>query len=153
MSVDQLITEVLNSIRQHWYADRVREYKRDERALMKAVLRYGYECNQRGWQFEADFIFTELMTLLKKIRTSGADIGYLPVYLDGAIKRHLGTRAEELSAKAKTIRVQTVKVVAGLHRVEAIHEPTAVEMCSAVFKSLQRARKRKTAPARQESLL
>jgi len=154
MSVDQLITEVLNSIRNHWYAERVREFKRDERALTRAILRYGFECEQRGWHFDGPFIFGELMSLLKKIRTSEADIKYLPVYLDGAVKRWIGGRAEELSAKAKNIRVQTHKVVAGLERVTVQRELTDVEVCAKVFRSLARSQRRKApAGAKQEALL
>ena len=153
MTVDQLIEEVLNSIRNHWYADRIREFKRDERALMRAILRYGYECDQRGWPFDVPFIFGELMTLLKKIRTTDADIKYLPVYLDGAVKRWIGGRAEELSARAKTIRVQTHRTVAALGRVEAIHEPTGVEVCAAVFKALRKRPHRPAAKAKQGDLL
>lgn len=153
MTVDQLISEVLNSIRHHWYADRVRDFKRDERALTKAILRYGVECEQRNWQFDVPFIFNELMTLLRKIRTSKAEIGYLPVYLDGAVRRWIGGRAEELSAKAKSIRVQTHAVVTGVRTVEAIRAPTAVEICSTVFKSLQRRRPRRAPAAKQRDLL
>lgn len=146
MSVDELITEVLNLVRNHFYADRVREFKRDERALMKAILRYGYECNQRGWQFDVPFIFRELSELLQKIRTGNADIQYLPIYLDGAIKRHIGLRAEELSAKAKSLPINTARLVAGLKTVEAVRETSAVEICAAVFKELGRARRRQTKP-------
>ncbi len=154
MTVDQLIAEVLAAIRNHWYADRVREFKRDERALMKAVLRYGHTCHQRGWEFGADFIFAQLMTLLKQIRTNGADIKYLPVYLDGAVTRSLGLRAEELSAQAKNIRTQTLKATMGIKVVEYQKEKTDAEICSAVFKALQRGRKKRPVKAlKQEALL
>src|SRR5581483_5082747 len=101
MTVPELIANVLDNLRRNFYTDantgyvRVHEFKRDERQLIRAIATYGHECNQRIWQFQADFIYQELMRLLLQIRTSGADIDYLPVYLQGAIRRHSGTRAEE----------------------------------------------------------
>lgn len=144
MTVDELIVEVLNLVRNGFYADRVREFKRDERQLTKAILRYGYECDQRGWNFDARHIFRELAAILQKIRTGAAEIEYLPVYLDGAVRRHIGQRAEELSAKAKSLPVNTAKLVAGLKTVEAVRETSAVEICAAVFKELSRHRRRQT---------
>lgn len=146
MTVEQLISEVLNNIQNHFYGDRVREFKRDERALMKAVLTYGKECESRGWDFDATFIFRDIIDLLKTIRTSGADIQYLPIYLEGAIKRHIGGRAEELSAEAKKLPPKVANVVAGIRQVEAVREPSTVEVMTKVLSGLNkinRARRRR----------
>jgi len=158
MTVDQLISEVLTNIRNHFYMDRVREFKRDERALTRAIVRYGHECNQRGWSFDTDFIFRELMKLLLQIRTSKADIKYLPLYLDGAVQRSIGQHAEELSAAAKSLPSQVGRLIKRAETFPIVREPTAVEVCSAVFKALKR-RKRSSrrslgeAGSRQEKLL
>lgn len=144
MTVPELIANVLENLRRHFYTDtetgivRVREFKRDERQLIKAIATYGYECCQRGWQFEVDFIYHDMNELLLKMRTSGADIGYLPVYLAGAIRRHLGLRAEVLSAKAKLIQPRVHRILTGLKTVQMVNEPTAVEMFTEVYRGIQR---------------
>lgn len=161
MTVADLIFEVLTLIRNQFYADRVREFKRDERALMKAITRYGYECNRRHWQFQTQFIFKELSALLLKIRTRGAQIEYLPVYLEGAVDRHIRTRAEELSAEAKRlngVQVLAPKLATAVP-VAVVARPSDVETMDLLFKELRRhkraARKvrQATAQAKQEALL
>ena len=161
MNVPELIANVLDNLRRNFYTHdghvRTHEFKRDERQLIKAVSRYGHECNQRGWQFDCDFIYHDLTQLLLKIRTSGADIKFMPVYLDGAINRHIGQRAEELSARAKAMPTRIANVISGMKPVELIREPSAVEVFSNVFKGINRInRARKTkrdTKERQETLL
>jgi len=151
MTVDELIAETLNKVRNFFYADRLREFKRDERALMKAVLRYGHECHQRGWEFDAEFIYREVSKVLQSIRTGGSDVQYLPVYLDGAMKRAVGGRSEELQVEAKARRANPVKLVSGLNRVQAVIEKSAAQTCSEVFTALaaqQRARRAARKPKR-----
>jgi hypothetical protein len=123
---------------------------RDERALTKAIARYGYECTQRGWEFDSKHILTALMNLLNEIKRSGANIDYLPVYLDGAVKRHIGQRAEELSAAAKSTPRNVARVVKGVQTVEAVREPSATEILATVYKDLRRRRKKpvRTPPTR-----
>ena len=105
MSIADLISTVLESIRLKFYTNdgvfRVREYKRDERALMKAITTYGYTCHQRGWEFKIEDIQNDLLKLLLTLKTQNAQGDYFPRYLEGAVKRHIGQRAEELSARAK----------------------------------------------------
>jgi hypothetical protein len=157
--VADMISEVLRAIFNQFYADRPRDYLRDERALTRAISRYGWECEQRGWHLETQFILRDLVKLLIEIKRTDADISYLPVYLEGAIKRHIGQRAEELQAAARATprKVSTVvKVLAGLPRVEAVREPTAVEQLGLLYSDLRRrARKPKqmAKPAVQPSLL
>lgn len=147
MTVPELIANVLDNLRRNFYTApdgfvRLREFKRDERQLIKAVSRYGHECNQRGWQFDCDFIHRELSQLLLKIRTSGADIQYLPVYLDGAVTRHIGTRAEELNAKAKALDNRVSSVLAQVRVGKAVTgAPSDVEIFSTVFKGINRIQK------------
>jgi hypothetical protein len=164
MTVTQLIANVLDKIRRDFYRDRAREYKRDERALMKTIARYGYECNQRGWYFEAQFIYQDLLKLLLAIRTAEADIQYLPVYLEGAIDRHLRQRAEEFSAQAKAIDgrchriLNTLAPSGGEGRDEGARQLTPVEILGEMFKgikTIQKSRRhaRQAAPEKQKELL
>jgi len=158
MTIPELMTRVLDAIRNQFYADRPREFLRDERALSKAVARYGYECHRRGWEFSAEDIRRDLMDLLNQIKRLNADIGYLPVYLEGAVARHIGQRAEELSVKAKYARPQVDKIVTGLQSVKVVIQATNVEMLSAFYlhqKQVQRQRRAARKPARdkQEALL
>lgn len=161
MTVPDLIAEVLSLVRNQHYADRVREFKRDERSLTKAIARYGFECERRGWLFEPRFIFRELAGLLLKIKTSGIEIKYLPVYLEGAVDRHIRLRAEELAEEAKAKRAVPVlmrRAVAGVQPVQVV-APTAVEVLATVYrdlKSRQRTQRRTRAASvrvRQEVLL
>lgn len=166
MTPAELTATVLDNLRRNFYTDansgheRTREFKRDERQLIRAIATYGHECNQRGWNFQADFIYQDLMNLLLQIRKSGADIGYMPVYLEGAIKRHLGLRADELNQRAKSManRLSKVMVQIGTPASNPVRQPSAVEVFSELYRGIgkiQRARKskKKAAQERQEQLL
>lgn len=145
MTVPDLITSVLSQIRNGFYAERTRDFMRDERQLTKAIARWGYECEQRGWDFTPDFIANELRQLLIKIKQTDADIGYMPVYLEGAVTRSIRMRAEELSAAAKARRTPAKlaqKIVNGV-KVGDVREPTTVEVLAKVFTELKRQRRAK----------
>lgn len=158
MTVPELIANVLDNLRRHFYTTeaghfRAHEFKRDEHQLIKAIATYGHECNQRAWNFECDFIHREMMELLLKIRTSGADIQYLPVYLQGAIRRHLGTRAEELSAKAKALPARIANAMATVRVGVNVQRPSDGEVFTEVFRGINRIQKhrRKTKNSGKES--
>lgn len=157
MTIPEIIDRLLDKLRRDFYKDRYREFKRDERSLVRALVTYGHECNKRAWNFEADFVYQELMKLLVQIRTSEADIQYLPIYLEGAVRRHIGQRADELNAKAKAIAPKIGAIINNLKPVEAIREPSAVEVFSQMFrgiKKIQRARgKGKATKERQPELI
>ncbi len=143
MTVSQLITETVSQIYRHWYRDRpVHEFKRDERQLTQAIARYGYECERRNWQFDATAIRKELMTLLLKIKTQDTDVKYLPIYLEGAVDRHIRTRAEELSAQAKTIARHVSKTVSTIKPGD-VRQPTDVEILATVYRDLKKRRRNK----------
>ena len=161
MTVPETMANVLDKIRRDFYADRIREYKRDERQLMRAIATYGHVCNEKGWNFEADFIYQQLMKLLLDIRTAEADIKWLPRYLEGAIRRAIGQQAEELSAKAKSgpnHANNLVKLLKGKMAAMPERQPSAVEVFSQVFKGIgqinrQRKREKAATPAKQKELL
>lgn len=79
----------------------LREFKRDLPKLRMAILRYGKECSDRGWEFDLDHFAHALTGLLNDVLGRADSIGYLPTYLDGAVTRHIGQRAEQLNEKAK----------------------------------------------------
>lgn len=153
MTVPELIEEVLGVIgRQFYYDQPIRNFLRDERALTKAIAAYGYQCAQRGWDFDAQFIKTQLLTLLNEIKRSGAEIRYLPSYLDGAVKRMIGQRAEELSDRAKSLAPKVSTLVNGVKPVVVI-EKTDTEILAALYRDLKRKGKRHAKGAKQEVLL
>ena len=152
MTVAVLIADVLGRIRQSFYRDRTREFTRDHRSLMKAVARYGYECEKRGWEFEITAIRAELVGLLHSIISKRAEIQYLPVYLEGAVDRHIRTRAEELSAAATKIGSVT-KLALQTVRVADVREPTPVETLAMLYRDLRRLQRQSVKPARQGALL
>ncbi len=153
MKISHLIETVLACIRHEFYRERIREFKRDERALMRAVATWGYACAQRGWELDAQFILEELLGLLGAIKKSGAEIGYLPSYLQGAVKRRIGQRAEEISAQSKSTPRQVAKIVQGLKGVDAVREPGAVETLAMLYRDLRRPKRSGPKAPKQGSLL
>lgn len=180
MTIPELIAEVLQSLRNQFYNGShgwgIREFKRDEARLIRAISLYGHLCFQRGWEFDVAFILGDLMKIIQSFKISGVQIDFMPVYLTGAIKRSIGLRADELNAKAKSMRTKngTTKrerlqapaipaarlvndVVAGKTAVVAVREKSATETLADVYAALRKARPaRKPAPAptvKQPSLL
>lgn len=152
MTIPDLIANLLGVLRNQFYADTPREFLRDERQLTKAIARYGHECAQRGWHFEPQFMQDDILKLLNEIKRTGAEIGYLPVYLEGAVDRHIRQRAEELNAKAKANKVPHAvqRVVNELGKVEAVRERTQTEVLAEVYQQLaQRKRQHRAALKRQ----
>jgi hypothetical protein len=156
MTVPELITDLLRRIRStDWYHGRDREFKRDERALLKAIARYGYACNERGWSFEPDQIFQDLVALLRQIVNQQADVKYFPIYLEGAVDKHIRVRAEELNARSKQARAvaRLASQVVVDTQVVRVVAPTAVETLDALYRQLKQPRRRKVKPIKQEVLL
>jgi hypothetical protein len=152
MSIPDLIANLLGVLRNQFYADTPREFLRDERALTKAIARYGYECAQRGWHFEPQFMQDDILKVLNEIKRTGAEIGYLPVYLEGAVDRHIRQRAEELSAKAKASKLPNSikKVLNGFEVVEAVREPTHCETLGLLWQQLAKRKKAHRAALKQQ---
>lgn len=153
MTVPELIDDVLRRIRStDYYHGRVREFARDQRALMKAISRYGYACNERGWQFAPHDILTDLVGLLREIVNKGADIKYFPLYLESAVDKHIRQRAEELNARAKSNRLPAAlvpKIVNGTAVVKVI-EKSAVEVLDQLYRDLRsRKKSKRSAPTAQ----
>lgn len=152
MTVDALIDLVVRRICQEHYVGTSRQqfFHRDRVALEKCVARYGYECDQRGWSFEPDEIWAEIMRILDGIKERTDAIAvWFPVYLEAAIDRHIRIRAEELSAASrKTSNVvgrfeDLARKIAEKNAASPVREPTAVETLSALYKSLEIRRKQR----------
>ena len=165
MTIPELIAMVLLSIRNQFYDGSepkwgARAFARDEKALTKAIARYGYACNERGWRFEAEAILKDLMGLLQEVKKRAADIGYLPVYLQGAVDRHVGQRAEELSARAKAQKATPKLVEQAVGGVQAVVvvEKSGTEVLAEVYRDLakqkrvQRAQRQLKTKEKQEAL-
>lgn len=154
MSTTELIEKVLSQIKRDFYQHRPDMFFRDRQALLRAVSRYGVECEAKGWAVEPDFICSDLLILLNRVAAHKADVDYLPVYLHSAVSKHIGQRAEEISKAAKAPQARVTRVMQGLNRVDAIVEPTTVEVLSKLYASLSR---KKTSfepkPAKQKELL
>lgn len=141
MTIPELIAEVLQVIRNQFYADRpAREFLRDERYLVGALGTYGYECAQRGWSFDVPFIQRELLGLLQTFKRQNIEARWMPIYLQNAIRRHIGQRAEELRASQCSVPRCTRKVVDGVQPVVVI-EKTPIETLAAVYQDIRRQRR------------
>lgn len=146
MTIPDLIQHTLGVIQARFYQHQVREFYRDRVALVRAISRWGVECCQRGWHFDADFIAAEILAVLGKIKRQ--DFDYLPAYLHEAISRSVGQRAEELSAAAKkrrTVAPLVNKVLAGTQVVQAVIQQSDTEALAQVYSLFSRGREKKQA--------
>ena len=153
-TVEELIDRVLEYCWKHHYDPREREFHRDKTALMKCVARYGHLCKARGWMIEPQFIAGEIIRVLRKAREKKADIRYLPSYLEGALTRAFGERAEEISAEALTTKrtIATIVKDAEKNTVSAVLKPTAVEVLDTLYRNMKKP-KVKTEKQVQKDLL
>jgi len=158
MQVQDLIERVCTSIRQQFYADLPpRLWHRDRTEIIRAIARYGYVCDQRGWHFDAPAILRDLLALLRHIHSHHSDINYFPVYLRSAIDRHLGTRAEELSSAAKALPSRVQRAVASVSPTATVIRQTDTEVLAALYRDQsarrRRARARRTGKQRERDQL
>jgi len=156
--IASLIADVLDAVCNQFYTGGrwgIREFKRDERALTKAVARYGYECARRGWEFSPEEISRDLLELLNQIKRQGVeDVHWFPRYLEGAVDRHVGRRSEEL--RELSLKNQGAQIVAGrvidklpAPRAAIAPEPKAVELLALLYRDQRRATRQRRAEARQ----
>lgn len=151
MTVDALIAKLIAHIRSVWYRGNERGYYRDERALCQAIARYGYECHNRGWDLQPEFICRDMVMLLNQVKSSFDRSKYLPIYLEAAIDRHIRLRAEELQAEARKIAPKVQKLVASIRSVEC-RRITDTEILATVYRDLKRQSKRRRTGPRSKQL-
>ena len=138
MTIDALIDSTLERIYRDHYdgKPRHREWFKSQPALMKAIARYGHECWNRGWEFDADAIYDQLRIVLNKLaRHSLAIEGWFPVYLEAAVDSHVRNRADELSVASKKSAIIIGRAVAGL-RVGEVRRQTDVETMNTLYRNL-----------------
>ena len=158
MTIHECIDRCLTIIREKFYHDKPeRIFFRDRTALIKAISRYGYACTLRGWEFDAFFVTRSIIYTLTRI--SSEDIQYLPVYLEQAIDRSVGQRAEELNAQDKRNK-RNRDITKALQRVQQsvipdnqpVFEKSDTEILAGLYKQLS-VKKPKKAPEKQLSLI
>jgi len=148
MSVPELIATVLQVLCNQWYCDQRRgAFERDERYLIAALATYGKECADRGWHFDAPAIQRELLGLLQSFKRSGVEPHWMPIYLQNAIRRHIGQRAEELHAAARSIPNCTARVVNGVKPVVLI-EKSATELLALMYADVRKLKRQNQAVRR-----
>jgi len=173
LTIPELIETVLSRIWKEHYENQSRrdQFFRDERALTKAIARYGYECDSRGWDFDPSAIWAELMRVLDTMRGRDAAIrSWFPVYLEASVDRHIRIRADELSAEAKRDdrsawlqarprdASQVADRVVARVSVERVRAPTTCEQLATLYRDLaskkreRRARKQAGKPADQKEM-
>jgi hypothetical protein len=156
MTVAELIDQVMHRVRVRFYSDReVREWRRDENALLKAVSRYGYECAQRGWEFEAAVLGERIVALLNRIerpaRPEGGQEIWFPKYLEACVDQHVRERAEEIQAAARAAKSPaaiTAGVLAGVKVAEVPPPNRDAELLGQIYQE-QRRRQKAAAERRQ----
>lgn len=142
MTVAALIEIVRRKIREDFYSGRDREFFRDKRALTQAIARYGFECNQRGWEFSTDDICKALSAMLNKMRSKKGDIQYLPAYLQSAIDQHIREHADELNEAGKEGR-NIINKAMGRIKPAPIRQATPVETLGLLYADMQKRQRRK----------
>lgn len=133
--VADLIGKLESRIRHEFYRGHP-TFFRDRDAIRRAIARYGYECERRGWNPEPQFIHDEITRILDSAFVHRADIKFLPVYLDHAIAMTVALRAEEIKASKQQIGNIVRGVFSAVEKVEIIREPTTAEVLSDLFKYL-----------------
>jgi hypothetical protein len=131
------------------------EFQRDLPRLRMAILRYGKECSDRGWEFDLNHFEKALVALLNNALPRADKIEYLPLYLENAVRRHVDQRADALNEKAKKemgVDHLTGRVLAKVQRVvgELVGAPrptSATELAAELYGKLK-AEKKASAMAR-----
>lgn len=169
-----LIDRCLQVIHEQFYHDKpVSVFYRDKRNLTKAILRYGFVCDQMGWQFDSFFITKNLIRTL--IRITAKDVEYLPAFLEACIDNSVRQLADELNEEDKLHRLgiakarksagkfvdrrdQSLEKVVGrikdsvLPDTVVVVEKSDTEVLAAMYKELSK-RKPKKVPVKQMNLL
>jgi hypothetical protein len=152
VTVPELISRVLDMLQGQFYCDLPRSaWFRDEKYLVAAIGTYGHECRQRGWEFSAEFICGELTRLIRSFMKSGAEPRWMPIYLQNAIRQHIRERADELNAQGKARRAPAAilqAIVGELKRVEAVREPSAIDLMASVYRDVRQLRREGAAARR-----
>lgn len=147
-TVEDLIEVVMARVKVRFYHGRpAREWARDRNALMKAVMRYGYECDRRGWHFNAEALTVRLLNLLNDIERPAGE-GWFPIYLEQAVDQHVRERAEEIQAAAEKTEAKLAAVLGRLPAPTSQRPPSATQLAAAVFTELKR-RQAETAERRR----
>lgn len=153
MTIEAPIERTTRRIHKEFYAERDLRFWQDFRPLVKAITKYGYECNQRGWEMQPHAIYWDISRLLDSMRKHKDDIEYLPAYLESTVRNHVGMRAEEIQALSNANRTsRAVRVITDGVRpvVEVISTDT--QLLAALHASLLKHRS-KAKPHRQLQLL
>lgn len=151
MTIPQLIESTTRRIQKEFYACREHYFWRDYRALVKAISKYGYECEQRGWEIKPLAIYWDISRLLDSVRARRADIEYLPAYLEATVRSHVSMRAEEIQARSQNTGRTVRLLVDGLQPVAQVVS-SDTELLAALHLSLFR-RKSRAKPHKQLQLL
>lgn len=148
MTVADLIRAVEKRLWMQFY-NRHETFFRDRQAIQKAISRYGYQCNERGWSPDPEFIYQEISRVIDSAIKAKADIQYLPAYLEQGIDMAVRTRAEEIQAQSRQLDNIAAKIVHGVNGVTAIVEPKPVEVLAHLYKNLNKPRCKKCVEQRQ----
>lgn len=134
-AIARLLDQAMKIIYARFYSRlNIRLWMRDRNDLTKSVARYGHECCKRGWDLSAEDISRDLLRVLNRV--TPPDHQWLPKYLESCVDLHIRSRAEELSALAKTRSINRVVnslkssvVPAGV----VVREKTPVEIMSDIY--------------------
>lgn len=150
MTVPELIARILHQLQAQFYCDLPRrDFHRDQQYLIAAIGTYGWECHQRGWEFNVEFIYRELCQLLTSFKRSGTAVTWMPVYLQNAIRQHIREHAEELKPQARQVNRSVRRVMDGVELAKVVAEPTPTQIAASVYQDVKRLRKRAAAERKQ----
>lgn len=156
MTAAAVLEQICAEVHRRFYAGRgPRLWMSQRHHVERAVLLYGQECNQRGWEVDAEFIVADLVGLLNQLAAQGfdAEAAFFPSYLAGAVRKRLGLRAEEMRAAAlkadgDRVRAASARVVQGLRVTPEIPRASVVETMALHYQELERQRRARKARAK-----
>lgn len=162
MTIEDFLTLLNRKIKISFYQDqrgqwrRDRNWMRDQHQLNKALLRYAYECDRRGWEPAVEDIFNDLQDLLIGLETQehdgkGARI-WFPKYLEACVDKRVNLQAEQLNRTKQAPATYTRQIVDGLTVVNEIRTP--VRDMAALYRGIivkRGGRKKKKAAQRKST--
>lgn len=151
MTVSELIGRILEMLETQFYCEQpVSHWGRDFPYLMAAIGTYGWECQERGWELDVDFIYRDLCGILLSFKRSGTEVKWMPNFLQHTIRQHIREHAEELQRTAQASGVaREVRRIEDAVRPVVIVEKTAVEMMGSIYKDVRQMRRERQKAVKQ----
>jgi hypothetical protein len=115
---DQLISDLLQVIRQQFYPDDPKQFFQDRRFLLRVVTWPATWCKSRGVFLPEKRYRSIFLDILRGIQNHGSTgaVKYWPGYLLHCVQQHFDHHGEEIYAEAKAVRTCIERVFLGIEK-------------------------------------